>query len=1098
MKSAIVTAALLVAAGAGLAAQSAPADPRLAKVDEIFKAYARSDSPGCAVGVYKDGRILQTRAYGMANLDHDVPLTPRSVFHVASVSKQFTAAAILLLAEDGKLSLDDPVQKHVTELADFGEPVTIRHLIHHTSGIRDQWTLLGLAGWRYSRDLITDDDVMSLLSRQTELNFQPGERHLYSNSGYTLLAIIVSRVSGKPFRTFTTERIFKPLGMTNTFFRDNFNEIVKHQAYGYSPAASSFRLSVTNFDTAGATSLLTTVEDLAKWNANFETPVVGGDTWLAGMLERGVLRNGTRISYASGLTHGTSNGLSTISHGGSDAGYRAAFVRFPEHRLAVSTLCNISTANPTGLANRVAAVYLGDLMKPEAVTPVADEPEVPVPAEELSRLAGMYWNADDAARRSFVFEGGKLQLVQGQQKRPLRPIGTGTFVLPGAQRLYLVFDKDRVTGGPLRGTGDVYERAEPFNPGPAVLDEFAGAYRSDELDAVYHLKRDGHVLRLERFKMRSVQLQPLVANTFSSSAGVLRFTRDQAGRIDGFRLEAGRVRGLRFQKEGLLVLGHGPLESQTRQTPPPAAPARAQQPAPLRPPARADILRGAYGRYRANNDLLFYHLDVRVDPEKKRISGRNTIRFKMLADDNRIQLDLYPNMAIEKILLGSVPLEYSRELNAVFVDFPETLKAGRDYAIDFYYSGTPTETGRFGGFSFGKDPAGNHWIVTANEGQGSSLWWPNKDQWRDEPSSMDLSVSIPNDLIDVSNGRFLGKKDLGDGYTRWDWRVHYPINSYNVSVNIGKYAHFGEKHGDLTLDYYVLPANLEKAKRQFAQVKPMLAAWEKIFGEYPFKKDGYKLIEVPYSGMEHQSAVTYGNRFANGYLERDWTGVGVSLKFDFIIIHESGHEWFGNAVSAADVSDMWLQEGWTTYLENLYVEQIFGYDDALKYVNGYKSKVRNREPIITQRGIHRTPSQDMYFKGALFLHTLRSVVNDDAKWWELLRGFYQRFKYQNILTEDMIAFFNAGTRLNLTPIFNQYLRRAALPVLELAFNDVEGTLAYRWKTDEHDFAMPIRIGKAGAWQLIQPTTNWQVMKAPIGKEALAVATELYYVDVVKQ
>lgn len=539
---------------------------------------------------------------------------------------------------------------------------------------------------------------------------------------------------------------------------------------------------------------------------------------------------------------------------------------------------------------------------------------------------------------------------------------------------------------------------------------------------------------------------------------------------------------------GLLALGQQP--------PTPAG--RAQQPPALRPPARSDVLRGEYGRYRANNDLLFYHLDVRVDPEKKHVSGRNTIRFRMLSDDTRIQLDLYANMNIDRILFGGKPLAYARELNAVFIDFPETLRAGREYAIDFHYSGTPMETGRFGGFLFGKDPAGNHWIVTANEGQGASLWWPNKDQWRDEPSSMDLSVTIPSDLTDVSNGRFLGKTDLGDGYTRWDWRVHYPINSYNVSLNIGKYTHFADRHGDLTLDYYVLPANVDKAKRQFAQVRPMLEAWETIFGEYPFRKDGYKLIEVPYSGMEHQSAVTYGNRFANGYLERDWTGVGVSLKFDFIIIHESAHEWFGNAVSAADVSDMWIQEGWATYLENLYVEHVFGHDDALKYVNGYKSKVRNREPIITQRGIHRSPSQDMYFKGALFLNTLRSVVDDDAKWWALLRGFYQKFKYRNIMTEDLVAFFSAETGRDLTPIFDQYLRRAALPVLELAFNDEEGTLAYRWNADERGFAMPIKVGAAGAWQTIHPTTSWQIMKAPMSKEAFGVATDLYYVDVVTQ
>jgi aminopeptidase N len=250
--------------------------------------------------------------------------------------------------------------------------------------------------------------------------------------------------------------------------------------------------------------------------------------------------------------------------------------------------------------------------------------------------------------------------------------------------------------------------------------------------------------------------------------------------------------------------------------------------------------------------------------------------------------------------------------------------------------------------------------------------------------------------------------------------------------------------------------------------------------------------------MEHQTAVTYGNRFANGYLERDWTGVGVSLKFDFIIVHESGHEWFGNAVSAADVSDMWIHEGWTTYLEGLYVEHVFGYDDALKYVNGYKSKIRNREPIVTQRGIHRTPPGDQYFKGALLLNTLRSVVNDDARWWKLLRDTFQHFKYRNIMTEDLVQFFNAQLGRDLTPIFNQYLRRADIPTLELAFDESESTVAYRWKADERDFNMPIRVGARANWQTIEPATGWKTMKTPIGKDDFEVATDLYYVNVTKQ
>ena len=526
---------------------------------------------------------------------------------------------------------------------------------------------------------------------------------------------------------------------------------------------------------------------------------------------------------------------------------------------------------------------------------------------------------------------------------------------------------------------------------------------------------------------------------------------------------------------------------------------QAQVPQPVSTPTRANILRGEYGRYRANNDLLYYHLDVRVDPDKKFLKGHTEIRFKMLKDDNRIQLDLHDALkvdAIEWVAESNRPkieLKFTRDSGAVFVDFPETLKAGRTVTINFYYSGNPLETGRFGGIAFKKDPYGRHWINTACEGEGASIWWPNKDQWHDEVESMKISVSIPNDLVDVSNGKFLGKTDLGDGYTRWDWLVHYPINNYNVSLNIGRYEHWSDQLGDLPLDFYALPEDLDKGKKQFAQAKGMLQAFQHYFGEYPFKKDGYKLIQVPYSGMEHQSAVTYGNHFANGYLERDWTGVGISPRFDFIIIHESGHEWFGNSVSAADTADMWIHEGWTTYLECLYVEYMYGKADGLKYTNGYKSKVRNRQPIIPPRGINAEPPQDMYFKGALFLNTLRSVINDDKSWFALIKDLYQHFKYQNIMTEDIVAFFNQKTGKNFTPIFDQYLRHTALPVLELKF--AEGSVAYRWKVDEKDFAMPIRVGTKENWQIIVPTTEWQTLKTPLTKENFQVATDLYFVDV---
>jgi aminopeptidase N len=510
------------------------------------------------------------------------------------------------------------------------------------------------------------------------------------------------------------------------------------------------------------------------------------------------------------------------------------------------------------------------------------------------------------------------------------------------------------------------------------------------------------------------------------------------------------------------------------------------------------LLRGAYGPYRANNDLLSYNLDIRVNPAKKLVNGKNAIRFKMLADGQRIQIDLHPALRVDKILLDSTPLQYRRESGAVFIDFPQPLRKGRTYTIDFYYSGTPLQGSRFGGFTFGKTPSGHPWIYSACEDVGASVWWPNKDQWRDEVKNMKISVAVPNGLMDVSNGKFERKADLGDGYTRWDWFVHYPINNYDVAVNIADYAHFSDHLGRLPLDFYALPEDLAKAKIQFTQAKGMLEAFQHYFGEYPFEKDGYKLVEVPYSGMEHQTAVSYGNLFKNGYLGRDWTGVGISPRFDFIIIHESGHEWFGNSITAADRSDMWIHEGWTTYLESLYVEYMYGHADALKYLNAYKSKVRNRSPIITARGVNGDPPEDQYFKGALFINTLRSIVNNDKEWWALLHSFYQHFKYQNIMTEDVEGYFDRKTGLDLTPVFEQYLRYTAIPVLELKFDRANGTVAYRWKADVSGFAMPVRVGKKEDWQTIHPTTTWQTMKTSLSKNQFQIATNLYYINVSKQ
>jgi aminopeptidase N len=509
---------------------------------------------------------------------------------------------------------------------------------------------------------------------------------------------------------------------------------------------------------------------------------------------------------------------------------------------------------------------------------------------------------------------------------------------------------------------------------------------------------------------------------------------------------------------------------------------------------RADTLRGTYGPFRQNNDILTYDLDIKVDVENRFIAGTNTITFGMVEDGSRIQLDLFENMNIDSIVFGGDVLSYTREFNAVFVEFPETLRQGETYSIDFHYSGHPQESGRFGGFAFREDSLGNPWVFTACQGIGASLWWPNKDQQPDEVDSMSISITVPSGLTDVSNGRFVGAEDLGDGTTRYSWKVHYPINNYSVAVNVGDYTHFADTLGMLTLDYYVLPYHLADARRQFEQVKPMLRCYEGRFGDYAFPEDGYKLVEVPYAGMEHQSAVAYGNLFENGYLGRDWTGVNISTRFDFIIVHESAHEWFGNSVTANDVSDAWIHEGWGTYLEGVYVECLYGYDDAITYLNGYQSKVANVEPIIGPTGVNHWPTQDQYFKGALFMNTLRHVVDDDDTWWALLREYAEHFKYQNIWTTDVINFLNTRLNTDLRPVFEQYLYHPKLPILQVRSED--DSVSYRWEADVADFAMPLKVRFNGTMHTIHPTSDWQSESLVGGAlEDWQPATELFYIEV---
>jgi CubicO group peptidase (beta-lactamase class C family) len=521
-------------------------------VDRLFARWDRTVSPGSALAVMKDGRIIYKRGYGMADLDHDITITPATVFHVASVSKQFTAAAILLLEQDGKLSVDDDVRKYVPELPDFGQRITLRHLLHHTSGLRDQWDLLGMAGWRYSLDLITDDDVLALMARQKDLNFKPGDRHLYCNTGYTLLAQVVKRVSGQSYREFTTARIFEPLGMKSTRFRDDHAEIVKGIAYGYVPAGNTFKLSVTNFDTVGATSLLTTVEDLALWDENFYNPRVGGRALVDRMLERGKLNDGTTLDYACGLTLGTYKGLNIVDHGGSDAGYRSDLLRFPNQHFSVACLSNTPN-DPGALARQVADIYLAKELKPEPARP---EPQgLKLSAEQLAKLVGVYHNRADDSFRWIILQNGILRARPGSSGMSveLRALAEDRFK-PVGQAAEFRFEQAAPRGlrmiATLEGTAkpSVFERSEEFKPTPAELAEYAGEFRSDEIEPVYRFAvRDGKLF-LERLKIAPAQLAPAIKDYFTNALGTIRFVRDSRGRVSGFVLNRGRILGFRFRK----------------------------------------------------------------------------------------------------------------------------------------------------------------------------------------------------------------------------------------------------------------------------------------------------------------------------------------------------------------------------------------------------------------------------------------------------------------------------------------------------------------------------------------------------------------------
>ena len=511
---------------------------------------------------------------------------------------------------------------------------------------------------------------------------------------------------------------------------------------------------------------------------------------------------------------------------------------------------------------------------------------------------------------------------------------------------------------------------------------------------------------------------------------------------------------------------------------------------------KQDSLRGSITKERAWWDVKYYHLDIKVNPNDSTIIGSNTIKYQVLEEYNRMQIDLQKPLAIYKVIQDGVELKYSREGNAFFIELVALQKPGTVKELTIFYGGKPkiaVNPPWDGGITWKKDSNGNPFIASSCQGLGASVWWPNKDHMYDEVENMLISVNVPGNLTNVSNGRLLSVKKLKDGTKTFNWYVSNPINNYGVNINIGDYVSFSEKYkgekGDLDCSYYVLKDNLAKAKEQFKDVPRMLKAFEYWFGPYPFYEDSYKLVEAPYLGMEHQSSVTYGNGFKNGYRGRDLSGTGWGLKFDFIIIHESGHEWFANNITYKDIADMWIHESFTNYSESLFVEFYYGKEAGYEYVRGIRKNIQNDKPIIGHYDVNNEGSSDMYYKGANMLHTLRQIVNDDEKWRSILRGLNSTFYHQTVTTKQIEDYLSMAIGIDLNPFFNQYLRDTRIPTLEYFLK--ENALQFRWTNCVKGFNMPVRIFLNGDEKWLQPNTEWTTDSISIKNPQLKIDPNFY-------
>ena len=493
--------------------------------------------------------------------------------------------------------------------------------------------------------------------------------------------------------------------------------------------------------------------------------------------------------------------------------------------------------------------------------------------------------------------------------------------------------------------------------------------------------------------------------------------------------------------------------------------------------SRQDTLRGSITPERIWWDLTYYHLKVQVDPDKRYISGENTIKYIVLSANQTMQIDLQAPLNITKVTQDGKNLKILHDGNAHFITLTKQQIIGNTESIIVHYEGNPKEAIRApwdGGFSWKKDSNGNHFIATSCQGLGASVWWPCKDHMYDEVESMRISVTVPSNLMDVSNGRLESIENHGET-TTYNWFVDNPINNYGVNVNIGDYTHFSEvfdgEKGPLSMDYYVLKDNLKKAKKQFTDAPKMMRAFEHWFGAYPFYEDGFKLVEVPYLGMEHQSSVTYGNQYKQGYLGRDLSGTGWGLKFDFIIIHESGHEWFANNITDIDIADMWIHESFTNYSESLFLDYYYGKKASSEYVIGLRKTIANTSPIIGKYNLNKEGSSDMYNKGGNMLHTLRQLIDNDEKWRLILRKMNAEFYHQTVTTKQIEDFLSKETGFNLIPFFNQYLRTINIPTLEHTIE--KKTLKYRWTNTVANFEMPLKTTINGEEKWIYPTSTWK-------------------------